>query len=85
MTANADLATLAQSQKYAHIEAVHIMNPSIVGTDPYNSEQPILRARPVNEDGSPIRRAVPIGPDESEAEDQPVLKLKPPPGLKIEF
>jgi penicillin-binding protein 1A len=80
-----DLVAMAQSQKYSHIEAVHVQDTTIVGTDPYNSEQPILRARPVNEDGTPIRRAVPVGPEEGEPEEQPVLKLKPPPGLKIEF
>ncbi|HYF35987.1 MAG TPA: transglycosylase domain-containing protein, partial [Prosthecobacter sp.] len=85
VTGNSDMVALAQSHKFSHIEPVHVQDVTIVGTDPYNSEQPIPRARPVNEDGTPIRRAVPVGPEEGEAEEQPVLKLKPPPGLKIEF
>jgi penicillin-binding protein 1A len=63
-----------------------MQDPTVVGPDPYNSEQPVLRARPVNEDGSAIRRAVPISPEESnEPAEQPVIKLKPPPALKIEL
>jgi penicillin-binding protein 1A len=76
----------ADLSKFAHVEAVHIRDPIIVGTDPYNSELPILRARPVNDDGSPIRRAVPVGPEEGgDFIDQPLLKLKPPPPMKIEL
>ncbi len=76
----------ADLNKYAHLEAVHMQDPIVVGPDPYNSEQPVLRARPVNEDGSAIRRAVPISPEESnEPAEQPVIKLKPPPALKIEL
>jgi penicillin-binding protein 1A len=76
----------ADLSKFAHIEAVHIRDPIIVGADPYNSELPILRARPLNDDGSPIRRAVPVGPEEGgDFIDQPLLKLKPPPPMKIEL
>jgi penicillin-binding protein 1A len=76
----------ADLNKYAHLEAVHMQDPIVVGPDPYNSEQPVLRARPVNEDGSAIRRAVPINPEESnEPAEKPVIKLKPPPALKIEL
>lgn len=76
----------ADLSKFAHVEAVHIRDPIIVGADPYNSEQPVLRARPVNDDGSPIRRAVPVGPEDGgDLIDQPVLKLKPPPPMKIEL
>jgi penicillin-binding protein 1A len=76
----------ADLSKFAHVEAVHIRDPIIVGADPYNSELPILRARPLNDDGSPIRRAVPVGPEEGgDFIDQPLLKLKPPPPMKIEL
>jgi penicillin-binding protein 1A len=87
MTAGlSDSAALAQSAKFAHIQPVHVRDATIVGIDPYNSEQPILRARPVNEDGTPILRAQPVDPAEGEmAQEEPALKLKPPPGLKIEF
>lgn len=77
----------ADLSKYAHLEAVHIQDKIIIGADPYNSEQPVLRARPVNEDGTPIRRAVPVGPEDGgdPVSEQPVIKLQPPPRLKIEL
>ncbi len=78
----------ADLHRFAHIEPVHIHDPIILGSDPYNSERPILRARPVNDDGSPIRRAVPVGPDEGgdpSPAEKPVIKLQPPPRLKIEL
>jgi penicillin-binding protein 1A len=72
--------------RFAHIDAVRIQDKIIIGADPYNSEQPVLRAKPVNDDGTPIRRAVPIGPDEGgEPVEQPVIKLQPPPRMKIEL
>ena len=83
MTASTDLA--AASSKYSHIEPVHVQASPIIGADPYNAEMPILRARPVNEDGTPIRKAVPVGPDEGVPAEEPVIKLKPPPPLKIGF
>jgi penicillin-binding protein 1A len=88
MTASASSETIlpADLTRYAHLEAVHMRDPIIIGADPYNSEQPVLRARPVNEDGSPIRRAVPIGPEEGgEPIEAPVIKLKAPPPMKIEL
>lgn len=88
MTAAASTETVlpADLTRYAHLDAVHMRDPIIIGDDPYNSEQPVLRARPVNEDGSPIRRAVPIGPEEGgEPIEAPVIKLKAPPPMKIEL
>lgn len=86
MTTPGETILPADLNKYAHLEAVHIQDPIIVGADPYNSEQPVLRARPVNDDGSPIRRAVPIGPEDGgEPAEAPVIKLKPPPPMKIEL
>ncbi len=77
----------ADLSKFSHLDPVRIQDKVIIGADPYNSEQPVLRARPVNDDGSPIRRAVPVGPEEGgdPASEQPVIKLQPPPRLKIEF
>ncbi|GEP44997.1 hypothetical protein BGE01nite_42880 [Brevifollis gellanilyticus] len=77
----------ADISKYAHLDSVHIQDTIVIGLDPYNSEQPILRARPVNDDGSPIRRAVPVGPEDGgePVSEQPVIKLQPPPRLKIEL
>ncbi len=85
ITQTADSALLAQAGKFANIEAVHLQDPIILGADPYNAEKPILRARPVNDDGTPILRAVPVGVDEGDADEQPVIKLKPPPAMKIEL
>jgi penicillin-binding protein 1A len=85
MNANADIAALADAGKFAHIEPVHVRDVVIIGSDPYDAEQPVLRARPVNEDGTPIRHAVPVDPHEGDPKEEPVLKLKPPPPMKIEF
>jgi|JI6StandDraft_1071083.scaffolds.fasta_scaffold00504_13 membrane peptidoglycan carboxypeptidase len=86
MTTPGETIAPADLTKYAHIEAVRIQDKIIVGADPYNSEQPVLRAKPVNDDGTPIRRAIPIGPDEGGAPvEQPVIKLQPPPRMKIEL
>lgn len=86
ITSPGEVILPADMTRYAHLEAVHIQDPIVVGADPYNSEQPVLRARPVNEDGSPIRRAVPIGPEEGgEPAELPSIKLKPPPPMKIEL
>ncbi|HAL73291.1 MAG TPA: hypothetical protein DCP71_16135 [Verrucomicrobiales bacterium] len=85
ITRTADSALLAEAGKFANIEPVHLQEPIILGSDPYNSEKPILRARPVNDDGTPILRAVPVGVDEGDSGEQPVIKLKPPPAMKIEL
>lgn len=81
-----DTALLAEAGRFANVEPVHLQDPIIVGDDPYNSEKPVLRARPVNDDGSPILRAVPVGVGEEDAiEEQPIIQLKPPPPMKIEL
>lgn len=86
MTAPADSFLLTDAAKYANIEPVHLRDPLIIGADPYNAVQPIIRARPVNDDGSPILRALPVGPDEGgEPEEAPIIRLKAPPPLKIEL
>ncbi|TDU71014.1 penicillin-binding protein 1A [Prosthecobacter fusiformis] len=85
ITHTTDTALLAGSSKFVNIEPVHLQDPIIIGDDPYNSEKPVLRARPVNDDGTPILRAVPVGVDEGGFSEQPVIKLKPPPTMKIEL
>ncbi len=82
---NTNSALMADAGKFANIEAVHLQDPIILGSDPYNSEQPVLRAKPVNDDGTPILRAVPVGVDEGDSSEKPVIQLKPPPAMKIEF
>ena len=63
-------------------EAIHLNSPTIIGDDPYNSYKPAPRkAVPVNEDGTPVQRAVPI---EEEMPAAPALKIAPPPPLKLE-
>ena len=54
---------------------------TVLGTDPYNSVQPVLRAEPVGEDGAPVVRAVPV---EEESATQSPIKLAPPPPLKLD-
>jgi membrane peptidoglycan carboxypeptidase len=87
MTQSGETVLPADLYRFSHIEPVRMRDPIIVGIDPYNAEQPVIRAQPVNDDGSPIRRAVPLGPDEggdTEVE-KPVIRLQPPPRLKIEL
>jgi penicillin-binding protein 1A len=87
MTHSGEVVLPADLYRYAHIEPIRVRDAIIIGPDPYNSEQPVLRARPVNDDGSPIRRAVPVGPEEGgdPAVEQPVIRLQPPPRMKIEL
>ncbi len=68
--------------KLAGIEPVRMQGPVLFGHDPYNSVQPLLRAVPVNTDGSAVKRALPVEEDKSAA--PPLIKLKPPPPLKLE-
>jgi penicillin-binding protein 1A len=86
LTQSNDPLQLADTGKFAHIEPVHVRDPIMVGADPYNAFQPILRARPVNDDGSPILRALPVEGEETvDPADQPAVQLQPPPPLKIEL
>lgn len=75
---------IADSAKYAHIEPVRMQALTVIGDDPYGSEQAIPRARPVNEDGTPVRKAIPVDPT-SEPDVGPTLKLAPPPPMKIDL
>jgi hypothetical protein len=40
---------------------------------------------PVNDDGTPIRKAIPVDAGDVPDENVPVIKLKPPPPMKIEL
>ena len=68
--------------KLAGIEPVRMQGLIILGFDPYNSVQPLLRALPVNPDGTAIKRALPV--EEEQPVAPPPIKLKPPPPLKLE-
>jgi len=86
LTQSSESPLLADAGRFVNVEPVHMRDPLIIGADPYNSIMPVLRARPVNDDGSPILRALPVGPDEGGApEEAPVIRLKPPPPMKIEL
>lgn len=65
----------------ANVTPVRMKGVTVLGNDPYNTVQPIIRAEPVNEDGSVIQRAVPV---EEQSENQSPIKLPPPPPLKLE-
>lgn len=75
---------IADAAKWIHIEPVRMQALTVIGEDPYNAEQAVPRARPVNDDGSPIRKAIPVDAV-NETEDGPVLKLAPPPPMKIDL
>ncbi len=73
---------MSVSHTNGNVQAVMMTAPTILGIDPYNSYQPApLKAEPVNEDGSVIKRAEPV---EEEAPKSAPLKIVPPPPLKIE-
>ncbi|MFZ4763399.1 MAG: transglycosylase domain-containing protein [Roseimicrobium sp.] len=65
----------------ANVPPVRMKGLTVVGADPYNTVQPILRAEPVNEDGTTVMRAVPV--EEESAPPSPI-KLTPPPPLNLE-
>lgn len=75
---------IADAAKWIHIEPVRMQALTVIGEDPYNAEQAVPRARPVNDDGSPIRKAIPVDAV-NETDDGPVLKLAPPPPMKIDL
>lgn len=75
---------IADAAKWVHIEPVRMQALTVIGEDPYNAEQAVPRARPVNDDGSPIRKAIPVDAV-NETNDGPVLKLAPPPPMKIDL
>lgn len=67
----------------AGVEPVRMQGLTVLGPDPYNAVQPVLRAQPVNPDGTPIRRAQPVE-DESNSPANNPIKLAPPPPLKLD-
>jgi penicillin-binding protein 1A len=72
------------AQKFAHVEPVRMQGLTVLGADPYNAQQPVLRAQPTSSDGAQVRRPEIVDP----ADDGPApaqLKLAPPPPLKIEM
>lgn len=70
--------------KFASVEPVRMQGLTILGADPYQSIQPVLRATPVNPDGMTVKRPEIVDPEETNAPDTSPVKLAPPPKLKIE-
>ena len=77
-------STSIDDGKYAHIEPVRMVGLTILGSDPFNSVQPIPRAMVVNDDGTEARRAEPVE-SMDEAPPEIPIKLEPVPKLKIEL
>lgn len=75
---------IADAAKWAHIEPIRMQALTVIGEDPYGSEQAIPRARPVNDDGTPVRKAIPVDAS-GEGDEGPALKLAPPPPMKIDL
>ena len=69
--------------RFSHIDPVPMQGLTILGADPYQSLQPVLRARPVVPDGTVVKRPEIVDPDPLDG-FEPVLKLAPPQPLKIE-
>lgn len=65
----------------ANVAPVRMKGLTVIGADPYNTVQPVLRAEPVLEDGSTVQRAIPV---EDPEEKQSPIKLAPPPPLKLD-
>lgn len=76
---------IADAAKWVHIEPVRMQALTVIGGDPYGSEQAIPRARPVNDDGTPVRKAIPVDAATEARDDGPALKLAPPPPMKIDL
>jgi len=75
---------IPEAARWVHVEPVRMQALTIIGEDPYGSEQAIPRARPVNDDGSPVRKAIPVDAVGSGENELPI-KLEPPPPMKIEL
>lgn len=66
---------------FVSAEPVRMQSLTVVGIDPFNTVLPVVKAEPVNDDGTQVLRAVPV---EEPAEVQNPIKLAPPPPLNLE-
>ncbi len=74
-------SSLPVNPALASVPSVRMKGLTVIGMDPFNAEQPVLRAEPVDDAGEAVPRAVPV------AEDQDMkapIKLAPPPPLKLD-
>ena len=79
-----DMPLSAAGGKYASVEPVSMQGLTVLGADPYGSIQPVPRAKPVTtDDGTIVKKPEIVDPDPSE-DGTAILKLAPPPKLKIE-
>ncbi|WP_038162901.1 transglycosylase domain-containing protein [Verrucomicrobium sp. BvORR106] len=72
---------ITQSPEVANVSPVRMKGLTVLGADPYNTVQPVLRAEPVLEDGSTVQRAIPV---EDPQEKTTPIKLAPPPPMKLD-
>ena len=62
---------------------VHMQGLTVIGSDPYKSVTPVIKAEPLNPDGSIVKRAE-IVEDATQKATPPPIKLAPPPPLKVD-
>lgn len=77
------MAAHPESSKFSHVEAVRMKGLTVLGIDPYGAIQPVLRAQPLAPEGTTVKRPEVVDPDPVE-DGSAILKLAPPPKLKIE-
>ena len=65
-------------------EPIAVLSPTVLGNDPYRSETPILRARPVHEEDDDIARPAQVVYPTKMGSDKYRIDLPPPPPLKVE-
>lgn len=73
---------LPMNPAVANVPSVRMKGLTVLGMDPFNAEQPVLRAEPVDENGETVPRAVPVTEEETPAASP--IKLAPPPPLKLD-
>lgn len=80
---SADFGTVAMNEKYKDIEPVRMKSVTVLcNEDPFHARAPILKATPVTQDGTNVRRAVPVVEGADATASLP-LKLTPPKSQKI--
>jgi len=73
--------TTSSDPQLVNVAPVRMQGLTVIGMDPYDSVQPILKAEPVNEDGTRVLKAEPV---EDTMERVNPIKLAPPPPLKLD-
>ena len=75
-----------EAPEVANAEPVHMKSPTVLGNDPYFAILPPLHAIPVNEDGSAVKKAIPVSAAEDDGQKaaRPAIKLQPPPKLNLD-